>query len=398
MNFKIEPNKCCGCGACEIICTKDAIHLEKDEYGFEIAKIDSEKCVKCGACKKVCPFENVSGKKQVVHAYASSGKNEKIIANCSSGGIFYIIANRILENGGVVCGTVLDNDFNAMVVSTDNHSDLERMLGSKYVQSTMNGVYSEIKINLKAGKKVLFCGTPCQVAALHNMFSDNENLILIDIVCHGTPNNSLFRDYIKLLERKKKTKITKFVFRDKRYGQDTKGSYTTINGRLCPIHSKDSSYYSLFLKGLLFRDSCYNCPYATENRVGDISICDFWGVDIEEPEVYTFLKDQNVKAISGVVVNSEQGKRTLNSVANELYIKPVKYNSIKKNNPQLNMPFNLDENSRTEVLNLYLNGGFDAVDRYYYKKYGVSIIISKLSRLFPKKLVKKIVDWRDRVK
>lgn len=402
MEYNIESSKCCGCGACKFVCSKGAIRLKEDKYGFVVAEIDEDLCVKCGACKKVCPFENRPlVNNTLLTAYAGANKNSSAIKEYASGGIFYTIAQCILSEGGIVYGTAYDTEFNVKVIFAETKEDLKQMLGSKYVQSSLADAFSYIRQDLETNRTVLFCGTPCQVAALRNVFGKYENLFLIDIVCHGTPNNRFFKDYISFLQKKNGYTVKELRFRDKKYGQDTKGSIvikTKDKLKRIPLFSFESSYYSLFLKGAIFRESCYQCPYASKQRVGDISICDFWGIDQHFPEVHRELRQAGLNTISGIVVNTEKGTGLIQKVNEDLFLKPVSYEGMRKENPQLNAPFKMDSQLRATFLSLYVEKGYAAVDKCFHKEYRTSIIIRRIARLFPKSVVKAVVAIKEKVK
>ena len=400
MKQVIDKLKCCGCNACGSVCPKQAISLQLDEYGFIFPVIDESKCIDCGLCLRTCPMINDMKLIDSQIAYAATNKDNESIKNCASGGIFYTLAKKVVDNGAYVFGTYLDEKFDAKVIGVNSSEELQLLVGSKYVQSSIGSALKEIKNLIKTGKKVMFCGTPCQVAAVKSLVNGNDaNLLLVDIVCHGTPNNQFFKDYIKTEEKKQKAKIAGFVFRDKNYGQDTKVSITYDNGgnviRKC-LYPFESSYYSLFLKGITFRNSCYQCPYAEKKRAGDITICDFWGIDEECPEVAIKLRNSGAKTISGVVINSEKGRVYFDEVKSELLYEPVDYISLQKQNPQLTHPYKNDEvDFRRELFNAYKNIGYDSVDKLYYQHYKKYVILRKFSKHFPMKIKKILVSIRD---
>ena len=399
MNLVKDTSKCCGCNLCSVVCTHNAISMEPDRYGYLSPRIEQEKCVNCGLCEMKCPLQNNATVNSSVAAYAASYNNVESIKNSSSGGIFFALAEPFIEQGGVVCGTAVTEKFNVEVVAIESKDELYRLQGSKYVQSSMGVIYKTIKQYLSNGKKVLFCGTPCQVAAVKNYIGVNENLLLVDIVCHGTPNNQFFKDYIKTEEGKKEIEIKEFKFRDKKYGQDVKGSMlfsqNGIEKNKC-VYNYESSYYSLFLKGITFRDSCYKCPYAQNERVGDITICDFWGIDEVQPTVYKTMKEIGADAISGVSVNTEIGAHYFEQIEKNLIVHKVKFSDIALNNPQLNHPFDeCNQDLRQKVLALYANQGYPAVDSYYYSTFKKAIMVRKIAKHFPMKLKKILVEIRD---
>ena len=293
----INDSKCCGCRACENICPKKAIKMVENSEGFLYPVVDKEKCVNCGLCKKVCPWINKIKRDNYLEkniCYAAKSKSKILQLKGSSGGIFGTIANYIINNNGLVVGAEMLNDFSVKHSIVDNKKDLEKLYGSKYVASDLNDVFSEIKKKLSDGKKVLFTGVPCQVAGLLNFLGKNyENLITIDVICHGTPNQKIFKKYIDNMETKKKSKIIKYYFRNKKAGKW--GSYKALmiiekNGKkyIKKTHADFDPYYNNFLLGNSHRESCYSCPFASSNRVSDITLGDFWGIEKIDDKFYDF--------------------------------------------------------------------------------------------------------------
>lgn len=402
MNLVIDKTKCCGCGMCAEVCTQNAITMKTDPYGFIYPVIDQEKCIECGACKKKCTFEKEPDVRESIAAFAAANRDEKQTEKSTSGGIFYTLAKKVLSDGGTVCGTGLTPEFGAKVMMVNTLKELEKLQGSKYVQSSMGDVYSKIKALLEEGKTVLFGGTPCQVAALKKYVGNHNNLLLVDLVCHGTPNNQMFKDYLKNLEKEKKVQVLKFVFRDKKYVQDHAGSivYRKNNVEKTErVYQYEHSYYSLFLKGIIFRESCYQCPYAQGNRCGDITICDFWGIEKVQPSVYKALKQAGVKAISGILINTERGMDCFNQIAPELFSYRVLPGDVMQHNPQLIHPFDsYDCNLRNTIMENYCNNGYSSVEQSYRSRFGKSIIIKRIGRLFPRKFIIFIASLKEKFK
>lgn len=218
----VEKKDCCGCGACMNICPKTAIHMEKDEYGFLYPRIDVGKCVECGACKKVCAFQNEPARRQPQRVYAIASKNNDLVTNSASGGLFATMAMYVLEHGGCVYGAIMQHEEHELHIRhacCETKEDLYRFQGSKYVQSSLGNIFKDIQMKLKNDILVLFSGTPCQVDAL-KLFLKKEysNLLTVDIVCHGVPNEQIFNDYIHYIEKKIGGEIREFKFRDKSLG------------------------------------------------------------------------------------------------------------------------------------------------------------------------------------
>lgn len=193
MDFVVEYKDCCGCGVCHEACPKNAISMVADECGYIYAKIDNNLCIDCGKCKGVCPaLKNDCEVEFEKRAYAATSLDEST-KKSASGGMFALFAKKVLVEGGIVFGTEMNESFDVQVIGIESEEDLPKLQGSKYVQSNMLPAFKQIKEALKT-RKVLFCGTPCQVSALKNYIGkERENLILVDLVCHGVPNNQMFK-------------------------------------------------------------------------------------------------------------------------------------------------------------------------------------------------------------
>ncbi len=212
MNNHIEiknKRQCCSCAACISICPKKAIKMKKDEYGFEYPVVNKDKCINCGLCKKSCAYINNNENKNIEKkVYAAVNQNDEQLNISSSGGVFSAISTSFIKQGGVVYGCsmeVIDEKLTPIHIRIDELSSLIKLQGSKYVQSNMETIYRNIQLDLKEGKKVLFSGVPCQVAAVKNYLKtiniSAEKLFTIDIICHGTPSSNFFQNYITVLEK-----------------------------------------------------------------------------------------------------------------------------------------------------------------------------------------------------
>lgn len=219
-----DKSRCCGCTACASICAHDAITMQPDALGFLYPVVDKDKCVDCGLCEKVCAFNDhydTSLNLPQPDAYAARHKDMKEVETSRSGAAFIAISDYVLENGGVVYGAGYTDHFRVVHKRAATKEERDEFKGSKYVQSDLTGVFRQVKQDLKDGLTVLFSGTPCQTAGLNAYIGKKlrENLILVDIVCHGVPGSYLWRDYIAYLEKKQGDKICWVNFRDKQeYG------------------------------------------------------------------------------------------------------------------------------------------------------------------------------------
>lgn len=403
-----KKEQCCGCGACMSICPNSAINMQEDDYGFLYPYINKTLCIKCGQCKKVCSYQLKDiNLYEPIKAYAAAGTDSELIRRSASGGIFAALAESILECGGVIYGCAFskkNGDLCPEHIRLLEKRELFKVQGSKYVQSKIGNSYKKVKSDLLNGKKVLFSGTPCQVAALNGFLGnvDRTNLLTVDIICHGTPSSKFFQDYIKELSKSIKGVITDFKFRDKTGGWGLKGAlyYTDDHNKnkkkLIPIQL--SSYYSLFLKSEIYRDSCYSCRYASKKRSSDITIGDYWGIENEHPE---YSRENGGKldfseGVSCVLINTENGKKWLKKLNPHISFYESTFEQIQNRNHQLKTPSQHTQ-IRDKVLKLYSEKGYGAVNEWFYNMLGLKKYIYEVWNMFPKKiqlLIKKCVTGR----
>ena len=326
---KIENilERCTGCMACVDACPAGCIRPVIYADGFRYTEITNLNCVYCGKCSAVCPIENHRKNLGQQHLYAAYARNVQTRISGSSGGIFELLAKHFLSKGYAVCGAAFDGTVlrHRIICSS---TELSPLLKSKYIQSDTTGIYHEIFSELKSGGKVFFCGTPCQVSALHNSIPENlqEHLVTADIICHGVPSQAAFDAYIRALEVKKGGRISAFSFRVKDNSQRHAHGFSYLlnkqgRERIVGGIYLQSSYYTAFKKYLLFRESCYSCPYATLNRVSDITLGDFWGI-----EKYPFPADTD-EGVSMIITNTLIGEKAFDAVSSETIYRefPVEY-------------------------------------------------------------------------
>lgn len=319
----MNPEKCTGCKLCEKICSRNAITFKEMWLGFSFPIINQDVCCHCGLCDKLCPSNNII-KTNIDECYI--GFNEDAIREvCSSGGIFPALANYVLLQNGVVFGAVFDDEWNVIITHTE--TDITPMLGSKYVQADVMNTYKECKDFLDKGRIVLYSGTPCQIYALKGFLKkEYDNLITLDIFCHGVPSPKAWRHYLKSLNKE----IESINFRDKRTSWEK--YHLTIkfkDGTELSEYHRDNKYMQLFLDNKILRKSCFDCQLRCNSKA-DISIGDAW-------EMKTVLNDH--KGLSDIVIHSIKGKELVEKL--KLKKELVNYNDILKTNCvdfKLNMP------------------------------------------------------------
>ena len=325
-----KTTDCCGCSACAEICPKQCISLDVDYEGFWYPQINSSICIDCHLCESVCPVLNPGVEHKPLHVYAAINKNDEIRARSASGGVFTIIAEKVIDEGGVVFGVKFDRDWNVIFGYTETKEGLEEFRRSKYVQAWVGESYREVKRFLKEGKKVLFTGLPCQIAGL-NLFLKKEytNLITVDLICEGVPSPKLWRKYLDeefvVYKKKYRTRthitssssrqnifIKDISFRNKSLGWSNFSFSLTIAGNssensqniVFPSYiNRNSAYMQLMFRYGNLRPICYVCPFKCCKSGSDLTIADYWGISQLHPEM------DDDKGTSMVFVNTMRGKK-----------------------------------------------------------------------------------------
>lgn len=313
---------CSSCAACANVCPKSAIEMRLDAFGFFRPAIDASMCVECGACARACPWLNdienpdrSSCEPRTLAAFALDGSIRDV---SSSGGIFSVLANFILEKGGAIVGVagISPTRFGHIVV--ERKEDLARLRGSKYVQAAPGKIYRNVKALLKSGRKVLFSGTPCQVAALYSVLgkSCSENLWTVDVICHGAPSVKVFEKYLAERESEFSGRILATSFRDKRKGWRLFSMTHVVeaSGRRIQksITQREDPFMRVFLNNICLNDSCTDCRYGKLPRIADITLGDFWNIASEHPEM-----DDDM-GTSVVLLNTAHGETLFESILSEL--------------------------------------------------------------------------------
>lgn len=313
-NHILISNKaeCCGCTACYAICPKGAITMRMDAEGFKYPEVNEAECVDCGLCVKACPIRTGNHNEKTSAFYAIIHDSDEVREKSSSGGVFTAMAEAVIEHKGVVYGAAFDEEFVVKHIRAEDDS-WKALRTAKYVQSDMGDVFPQVKADLKAGREVLFTGTPCQIDGLKNYLKnvDTSALITADLICHGVPSPGVWRDYLSFVTNVYASSIGKINFRNKK---DCGWHRTTVKiedteGNVVSNESQDRTLFTkLFFNHLILRPSCFACQYANLNRVGDITIGDYWGVENHHPE----LDDD--RGTSLVMVNTPKGKEFLQSI------------------------------------------------------------------------------------
>lgn len=342
----IRKKQCYGCMACKNICPKSCIEEIQDENGFLYPYIIEDECVKCGMCYRACPL-NHKEEITVKEVYAVKA-NEDIRKESASGGMFTLLSDYVLKQNGVVFGAAFDEEWKLNHIKADNQQERNRCRGSKYLQSNLGDTYKEISSALEEGKKVLFTGTPCQVAGVKSVIK-HDNLILADIICHGVVSPKVFEGFLTYIEQILGNKIKKISFRDKEYGWSNQlWSVEDDKGKKYK-EAELKRYKRVYYEHLAHRQSCFTCQYASLERPGDITMGDYWGVNDSIPE----FNDE--KGVSLVWANTKKGKNILDNVLSRQELKERNIKDCLQ--PQLKEPVKYNKN-RKKFLKLYHKRGF----------------------------------------
>ena len=357
-----DSSKCCGCSACLAVCPHDAIAMSPDKLGFPYPAVDADKCVDCGLCDAVRTFvPDVEAEKSVsknakVEVLAARHKDADVLAQSQSGGAFSAIAEQVLKEGGVVYGAAFDQSHEVHHVRVTDLAGLSALRGSKYVQSDMRDTFRQVKSDLKNGIKVLFSGTPCQVAGLESYIPKTlkDKLFTVDFVCHGVPSPAIWRDYLAYMSRR--GEISRACFRDKQVGGWKKHTetFTYADGR----KRIADTFRVLFHKNIMLRQSCARCPYDILNRRSDVTIADFWGVEEPLPGM------DGHEGTSMIVCNSEKGQKMMGKAGDELITESavLDYDFMSRRNPNLVRPATIYKD-RAKFEEEYARKGFLHVAR-----------------------------------
>lgn len=358
-----DKQRCTGCSACLSACSRSAIRIVEDSHGFYRPTIDESKCVECGLCQATCPANGSTsndlkmGPRRVLAYQASDAERAK----SSSGAAFWTLATYVLDNGGIVYGACFDEDFRVVQRRCSSVDDAQACRGSKYSQGFVGSSFTEAYNDLKQGIDVLYSGTPCQVAGLRSYLSNKNfsgRLITVDLICHGTPSNRLFREYIAFLEERSGKRVIEYSHRPKDRGwgvhvekallDDGTALYDTI---------ASNTWRDVFYSNNALNSSCYNCAYADVSRVSDFTLADFLGID----RVRDGLNDH--KGLSVVMVNSELADHVVAAGIFDPGAIDISLDEVLPGNPMLERPSSPQGNVEAFWM-AYEQEGFEGAARF----------------------------------
>lgn len=306
-----DKSSCCGCSACSNICPKQCIVLKTDTEGFVYPHVDTGKCIACGLCEKVCPMLENAAPAVPLQVYAAVNNDDLVRRSSSSGGVFSLLAAQVIGMGGVVFGACFDDRWRVVHSYSEDEAGLAGFRGSKYLQSEIGVSYASVRRFLRQGRQVLFSGTPCQIAGLRLFLGkEYDNLLTVDVVCHGVPSPLLWEHYLESVKEKSSASgISSVAFRDKSTGWK-QYSFSVEFADAPPFRQfhGQNVFFKCFLSDVCLRPSCYNCPSKGGRSRSDITLGDYWGIQNHHPEI-----DDN-QGVTLVMLNSEKGRNAFSGI------------------------------------------------------------------------------------
>ena len=384
----MDKRKCTSCSACMNICPTKAVmmkHTIKNTYMV----VDEEKCIDCRLCESVCPIlsvkENENSKKPHCYAAASISDGMKWSA---SGGIFFELASLVINQEGIVFGAAFDKEFTVNIVSTDCMEGLYAIQSSKYVESNINYSYTEAKHYLDGGRYVLFAALPCQIAGLKSFLKkDYDNLLCVDIICHGTPSELIHKDYLEYYQQHYGVKINEIRHRykggEKWNPMRRHVSLFRFSDRKIVQEISYDGYLCGFAKNLFFKDCCYECEFNKLPRVGDISLGDYTGLGIEKKSKYKWEK-----GVNAVLVNNYKGRDWIDKIHDNIYIEDRPISEMLVFNKNIFRPTR-KTNERELFLEAYSHENWNVLRKHFLDRKFLTIITNHV-----KDIVLMCINWR----
>ncbi|MBQ3020234.1 MAG: polysaccharide pyruvyl transferase family protein [Clostridia bacterium] len=377
----IVGNKCTACTVCANVCPTKAIIMEPNEYGFLYPKIDESKCTRCGLCTKKChALTREKNTKETCEVFYGWIKDEEFRRVSSSGGVFTALSDAVLRDNGLIVAAYFDAETKKVRHASSDDVDFAKFRRSKYAESEMEDSLAKIDTALRVGRKVLFCGTPCQCAGVRRKFGQNENLLICDFLCHGVPSAKVFKEALEEIETKQKKKILDYQFRTKDFGWTSYGVNIAYDNKRVQktVGRCDWFFTATMLDNLFLRDSCYTCDRAAYHEA-DITLGDFWGIAKYKPEI----NDQ--KGISVLLVNTKKGSEALREVSQKCELYPLEkkyidYGLAVKTNDKKKV-------QKDKHFQEYMQLGTIGYVKKYYKK---RLFLAKLAFALKKRKLQKV--------
>lgn len=372
----LDNSQCCGCEACRSICPRQCILMKEDNEGFLYPEVNLSDCIDCRLCEKVCPILHPSKERMPIAVYAAKHCDDNMRLASSSGGVFTFIAEKVIDEGGVVFGARFNDQWEVIHDYVEIKEKLSCFRGSKYVQSRIGDTYKQVLHFLQSGRKVLFTGTSCQIAGLKLFLrKEYDNLLTVDIICHGVPSPKVWKKYLNEITSIDSLQVTNVSFRNKQEGWKNFSLKVEMKGKRLYLKSfKSDLYFDFFLSNMILRPSCYSCPAKSGKSCSDITLGDFWGIENVCPE---FDDD---KGCSVVLIYNPKIKYLIEG----MLVGNIVYNQAKQGNPNLEVSVNCPVNrnyffrllnsdkSLADIHHLCFNTSLiQRVRRFIFRKYGV---------------------------
>lgn len=326
-----DKYNCCGCSACAQACPKQCITMQQDAEGFLYPQVDTSRCIDCGLCERVCPFIHPYDARTPILSYAAINIDEQIRMESSSGGIFTLLAEQIINDRGVVFGARFDENWQVTIDYSETIDGLAAFRGSKYVQARVGDTYAMCAKFLREGRNVMYSGTPCQIAGLkHFLHKEYDNLLTVDIVCHGVPSPKVWAKYLH--EVVGTVNVQGVSMRDKQH--EGWKRYNVVldykkDGEMISLSScyQENDYMNAFLRDMILRPSCYACKAKECSSHSDITIADFWGVQSIRPTM------DDDKGTGLLLIHTAKGKEYV--PFDKMKYEEVAYEEGSRNNPAI---------------------------------------------------------------
>ena len=390
-----EKGSCTGCTACESICAKGAVAMRPDTEGFLYPVVDTQSCSGCGLCISVCPIHAEPKRANTpMDCFAAKHTDEKIRLTSTSGGVFTALSDEILSRNGIVYGAAYTQAFDVVHSRASSKEQRDAFKGSKYVQSDLRGIFKQVKKDLQDVKSVLFSGTGCQIAGLNaylGKLAEMPTFFTCEILCHAAPSPLMWKEHVRLLETKKKGRLVCYNSRSKAAGWHAHNEQSLFENGKSDYRSKlTQNHKDLFYSHYIIRPACFACKYVGKNRVGDLTIGDFWGIELCLPDF-----DDN-KGISMMMVNSAKGKELLDAVSGSLHLRASTYEDALR----VNHGRPARKNPRREMFwqDYYSHGYLYVVKRYAgYSLHGrLLYYIKRIARCFINKIFLYRITYRSK--
>ncbi len=371
--------QCCGCASCSNACPRSCITLEMDEEGFYYPSVETSSCINCGICEKVCPMIHpIDVHDQAPRtAYIARNKNSEVLFNSSSGGFFLGLCKYVISLQGVVYGVGYDHDFNVCHLRAESIEDCRQFMGSKYVQSRIGRIYQSVKEDLDDGRVVCFSGTPCQVQGLVTFLNRRryENLILVDIICHGVGSEAVWNGYLQYEKKRNKGELRDVSFRSKQYGYQNFTMKLSFDHKTTYTTSRADRYLRAFTTNLILRPSCYECRFKSVFHISDLTVFDGW-------DAHSIIgkKDDN-KGYTDVFVQSEKGLEIISKLHTYLELYEVSVDALIPINGGMILNSSRPHPARTRFFETMKKGSVEEAFDKYLKMTRKDLFIEKIKLL-----------------